>query len=32
MAKIGYLLEVVEPPQRRREPELVIPSPVMESS
>ena len=27
MAK--YLLEVVEPPERRREPELVIPSPVL---
>jgi hypothetical protein len=27
-ADFNYLLEVVEPPRRRREPELVIPSPV----
>jgi hypothetical protein len=28
-ADINYLLEVVEPPKRRREPKLVIPSPVL---
>jgi hypothetical protein len=30
-ADVNYLLEVVEPPKRRREPELVIPSPVLEA-
>ena len=28
-ADVNYPLEVVEPPKRRREPELVIPSPVL---
>ena len=31
-ADVNYLLEVVEPPRRRREPELVIPSPVLGAS
>jgi hypothetical protein len=31
-ADFNYLLEVVEPPKRRREPELVIPSPVLGAS
>jgi hypothetical protein len=31
-ADFNHLLEVVEPPKRRREPELVIPSPVLGAS
>jgi hypothetical protein len=31
-ADFNHLLEVVEPPRRRREPELVMPSPVLGAS
>ena len=31
-ADFSYVLGVVEPPKRRREPELVIPSPVLGAS
>jgi hypothetical protein len=31
-ADVNYLLEVVEPPKRRREPERVILSPVLGAS